>query len=131
MPVSPLPEDNGTEEHSLPWRAPVRPTLATIASTILDNTVDALPIASQLRANKQLKKSCEDPGLEEYERKQLAVITANRNKDLYSRIFAVGAGISTFVGYLFWVGILQLPKRRSNSAGKRNFGAAGAMLALA
>jgi hypothetical protein len=84
----------------------------------------------QSAARKQLKKSCEDPGLEEYERKRLAVITANRNKDLYSQIFAVGAGISTFVGYLFWVGILQLPKRWSNSAGKRNFGAAGAMLEL-
>jgi hypothetical protein len=59
-----------------------------------------------------------DPGLEEYERKRLTAIAARRNRELYSQIFAVGVGISTFVGYLFWVGILQLPKRRSNGAGR-------------
>ena len=125
-----LHKDNGKAERSLPWQAPVRPTVATIASTILDNAMDALPIVSQLRANQQLKKSSGDPGLEEYERKQMAVIARNRNRELYSQIFAAGASISTFVGYLFWVGILQLPKRRNDNAGKRNFGAAGAMLGL-
>jgi hypothetical protein len=77
---------------------PVRSTLATMASTILDNTMDALPFIGQLHANKQLKKSCEDPRLEEYERKQLAVIAANRSRELYSQIFAVSVGIGTFVG---------------------------------
>jgi hypothetical protein len=57
-------------------------------------------------------------------------MATNRNRELYGQIFAVGAGISTFVGYLFWVGILQLPKRRSHDNGKRDFGAAGAMLGL-
>ena len=128
--LSPLSEDNVNEEHSLPWQAPVRPTVATIASTILETTVDALPIVGRLRANKQLRSSSEYPGLEEYERKQLAVIATNRNRDLYSQIVAAGAGIGTFVGYLFWVGVLQLPKRRDKDSGKRNFGAAGAMLGL-
>lgn len=99
--LPPLPEDNGKGEHSLPWQAPVRLTLATIASTMLDNTMDALPIIGQLRANKQLKKSYEDPRLEGYERKQLAAIAANRNGGLYNQIFAVSAGTSTFLGYLF------------------------------
>ena len=125
-----LQEDIGKADRSLPWQAPVRPTVAIIASTILDNAMDALPVVSQLRANQQLKKSSGDPGLEEYERKQMAVIARNRNRELYSQIFAAGAGISTFLGYLFWVGILQLPKRRSDDAGKRSFGAAGAMLGL-
>jgi hypothetical protein len=57
-------------------------------------------------------------------------MATNRNRELYSQIVAVTAGIGTFVGYLFWVGILQLPKRRSSETGKRNFGAAGAMLGL-
>jgi hypothetical protein len=60
--------------------------------------MDALPIFGQLRPNKRLKKSCEDPRLEEYERKQLAIIAANRSRELYSQIFAVSVGISTFVG---------------------------------
>ena len=128
--LSPLKDGSGKPEHGLPWQAPVRPTISAIASSILDNTMDALPIVGQLRANKQLKKSSQDPGLEDYERKQLAVIATNRNRELYSQIFAVGAGISTFVGYLFWTGILQLPKRRSDDTGKRSFGAAGAMLGL-
>jgi sorting and assembly machinery component 37 len=129
--LSPLPEDNRKGGRGLPWQAPVRPTITAVASSILDNTIDALPIVSQLRANKQLRKSSqEDPELEDYERKQLAAMATNRNRELYSQIFAVGAGISTFMGYLFWVGILQLPKRLSRDTGKRDFGAAGAMLGL-
>jgi sorting and assembly machinery component 37 len=129
--LSPLPEGNRQGGRGLPWQAPVRPTITAIASSILDNTIDALPIVSQLRANKQLRKSSqEDPELEDYERNQLAVMATNRNRELYSQIFVIGAGIGTFVGYLFWVGILQLPKRRSHDNGKRDFGAAGAMLGL-
>lgn len=129
--LSPLSEGNMKGGRSLPWQAPVRPTVTAIASSILDNTIDALPVVSQLRANKQLRKSSqEDPELEDYERKQLAAMANNRNRELYSQIFAVGAGISTFMGYLFWVGILQLPKRLSRDTGKRDFGAAGAMLGL-
>jgi sorting and assembly machinery component 37 len=114
----------------LPWQAPVQPTITAIATSILETTIDALPIVCQLRANRQLKKSSHDPELEDYERRQLAAIATNRNRELYSQIFAVSAGIGTFLGYLFWVGILQLPKRRSNDTAKRNFGAAGAMLGL-
>jgi hypothetical protein len=54
----------------------------------------------------------------------------NRNCKLYSQIVAVTAGIGTFVGYLFWVVMLQLPKRRGTETRKRDFGAAGAMLGL-
>lgn len=126
-----LPSElSAKRNRGLPWQAPARPTLAAIASSILESTIDGLPIVSQLRVNKQLKKSSEDPELEDYERKQLAVMATNRNRELYSKIVSIGAGISTFVGYLFWVGILQLPKRHSNEAAKRNFGAAGAMLGL-
>jgi sorting and assembly machinery component 37 len=128
--LSPPHDVNGKGQRGLPWKAPLRPTVATIASSVLESTVDALPIVSQLRANKQLKKSSYDPELEDYERKQLAVMATNRNRELYSQIVAVGAGIGTFVGYLCWVGILQLPKRWSNDTGKRDFGAAGAMLGL-
>ena len=128
--LSPLLEGNGKGERSLPWQAPMPATIATIASTLLGNTIDALPIVGRLRANQQLKRSSENLGLEDYERKHLALLARNRNRELYGQIFAAGAGISTFVGYLFWVGILQLPKRRTNDAGKRSFGAAGAMLGL-
>jgi sorting and assembly machinery component 37 len=129
--LSPASRGSGKGQHGLPWQAPVRPTITTIASSVLENTMDALPIVGRLRANKQLKRSSQDPDLEDYERKQLAVMATNRNRELYSQIVAVGAGIGTFVGYLFWVGILQLPKRTSHETGKRNFGAAGAMLGLA
>lgn len=121
---------SGKAKRSLPWQAPVQPTVASIAANLLDSTIDTIPIVSQLRENKQLKKLSQDLDLEDYERKQLAVMATNRNRELYSQIVAVGAGIGTFLGYLFWVGILQLPKRTSNATGKRNFGAAGAMLGL-
>jgi hypothetical protein len=52
-------------------------------------------------------------------------MVTNRNCELYSQIVAVTTGIGTFVGYLFWVGMLQLPKRRSIETRKRDFGAAG------
>jgi sorting and assembly machinery component 37 len=128
--LSPPSDVNGKQRRSLPWQPPLRPSVAAIASSILENTFDALPIVSQLRANKQLKRSSQDPELEDYERRQLAVTATNRNRELYSQIVAVTAGMGTFVGYLFWVGILQLPKRRSSETGKRDFGAAGAMLGL-
>ena len=128
--LSPLPKGSGKEARALPWRAPARPTITAIALSIADSTLDAVPIIGQLRTNNQLKKSSQDPGLEDYERKQLAVIATNRNRELFSQIFAVTAGISTFVGYLFWVGILQLPKGRSNGAARRDFGPAGTMLGL-
>jgi sorting and assembly machinery component 37 len=129
--LSPLPKGNRQGGRGLPWQAPVRPTVTAIALSLLDDTLDALPIVSQLRANKQLRKSSqEDPELEDYERKQLAVMATNRNRELYSQVFTIGAGIGMFAGYLFWVGILQLPRRWSRDNGRRNFGAAGAMLGL-
>ena len=114
----------------LSWQAPIRPTFGSFTYTVLDNTLDALPVVGQMRTNRQLKKASQDPDLDEYESKQLAVMASNRNQELYSQIFAVGAGIGVFVGYLFWVGMLKLPQRQRASGGRRDFGTAGAMLGL-
>lgn len=128
--LAPPSQVRGKGKPSLPWQVPPSPTMAGLAASILETTLDALPIVGQLRVNRQMKKSSEDATLEDYERKQLAVMATNRNRELYSQIVAATVGMSTFVGYLFWVGILQLPRRRSNENGKRDFGAAGAMLGL-
>ncbi len=123
-------EGSEKAKQGLPWQAPVRPTFGALAFTILDNTMDALPVVGQLRSNRQLKKASQDPDLDEYESKQLAVMASNRNQELYSQIFAVGAGIGVFIGHLFWVGMLKLPQRQRASGGRRDFGTAGAMLGL-
>ena len=117
-------------KQGLPWQAPVRPTFRGVALTILENMVDTLPVIGQMRTNRELKKASQDPNLDDYESKQLAVMAANRNQELYSQILAVGTGVGVFVGYLFWVGMLKLPQRQRANGGRRDFGTAGAMLGL-
>ena len=116
---------------SLPWQAPLRPTLSAMSAAILENMLDSVPIIGQVRATSLLRQASQDPELDDFESRQLALSARNRNRELYSQIVVVGAGIGTFVGYLFWVGLLRLPlkgKRKGN--GRRDFGVGGAMLGL-
>ena len=115
-------------EH-LPWREPETPTIAGIAYTVLDNLVDSVPIVGAMRTNGYIKLSSQELGIDDYEARELALAARNRNRDLYSQIVAVTGGIGAFVGYLFWVGMIKIPRRAANG-GRRDFGTAGAMLGL-
>lgn len=126
----PSQDSVGKNAPRLPWQAPNRPTAGAIASAILENTIDALPVISQLRTNRQLKKMSQGPDVDDIESKQLSVMAESRNRELFSQLFAVGAGMGVFVGYLFWVGMLKIPGGQRASGGRRDFGMAGAMLGL-
>ena len=115
-------------EH-LPWREPEMPTIAGIAYTVLDNLVDSVPIVGAMRTNGYIKLSSQELGIDDYEARELALAARNRNRELYSQIVAVTGGIGAFVGYLFWVGMIKIPRRAANG-GRRDFGTAGAMLGL-
>lgn len=116
---------------TLPWQVPMQPTFAAMGGTVVQGVLDSIPVVGQFRTNKQLKQAAQNPELDDLESKQLARIARNRNRELYSQIMGVGAGIGAFIGYLFWVGLLKLPdrsKRKEN--GRRDFGEAGTLLGL-
>ena len=113
----------------LPWQEGATPTIAEMLYTVLDTVVDSFPIVGTMRTNSQIKLSSQEPDLEDYEARRLALGARNRNRELYCQIAAVTGGIGAFVGYFFWVGMIKIPRRAVNG-GRRNFGTAGAMLGL-
>lgn len=70
----------------------------------------------------------------EQEKQQVQAIATTRRKELFSQIVTVGTGISAFVGYLFYTGIISLSDEEEEFSEKNSLsdlGEAGALLAMA
>ena len=123
---------------SLPWKAPERGGLLAIGSLVVENVLDSIPLVDQLRASNRLARAAKDSRtMTEEEKKQVQAIATARRRELFSQVLTVGAGVSAFVGYLFYNGILALStgeEEGEEGPEKRNLadmGEAGAMLAMA
>lgn len=125
------------EKGALPWRAPERGGLLAIGSLVLENVLDSIPLVDQLRASNRLSRAANESGyMPEEEKKQVQAVATARRRELFSQVVTVGAGLSAFVGYLFYNGIISLSTDNGEEEGgeKRNLadmGEAGAMLAMA
>jgi len=122
------------DKGALPWMTPERGGLITIGSLLLDNILDSIPLVDQLRASNRLARAAEDSDMTDQEKEQIRAIASARRRELFSQIITVGAGISAFVGYLFYTGIVSLPSDEAEMSEKRglaDMGEAGAMLAMA
>ena len=120
----------------LPWKAPERGGLWTIGSLVLENVLDSVPLVDQLRASNRLSRATRESSyLTEEEKKQVRAAAAARRRELFSQVLAVGAGVSAFVGYLFYNGIVSFStSEEEEGVDKRSLadmGEAGAMLAMA
>ncbi|KAI9870360.1 MAG: hypothetical protein M1830_004339, partial [Pleopsidium flavum] len=120
----------------LPWLAPERGGLTTIGSLLLSNILDSIPLIDQLRASNRLTLAANESNLTEQEKAQVQAIATARRRELFSQVITVGAGISAFVGYLFYTGIVSLPGEEEEMVagekrGLADLGEAGAMLAMA
>lgn len=125
------PHGKGATPHasSLPWQAPARASMSTIGYTVLQNMADSTPILKQFRANERLKQAATDAELGDLESKQLEAIAKAMRREQYSQIVTVATGISAFIGYLFYTGIVSLPKREESDE-KPDFGEAGELLGI-
>ncbi|RJE27165.1 Mitochondrial import receptor subunit [Aspergillus sclerotialis] len=92
---------------ALPWRAPERPSLPKIGTTILNTVADATPIWKDFRTNARIKSMAEskDSGLSEQESKTLSEFAKQSRSDLVLSIATVGAGVIALVGYMMSVGL--------------------------
>lgn len=119
---------------TLPWSAPERGGLLVIGSLLLDNVLDSIPLIGQIRASNRLTRAAEDSDMTEQEKQQVQAIATTRRKELFSQIVTVGTGISAFVGYLFYTGIISLSDEEEEFSEKNSLsdlGEAGALLAMA
>jgi len=113
----------------LPWRALEPPTMGLRAFAVLEQTLDAIPLVGDWRNSEQQLRRWSAPGLD-HESRHLAAVAAKRNRDVFTRLLAAGVGCGTLLMYLIWAGTLRLPGRRVQKNGRRDFGAAGAMLGI-
>ncbi len=120
---------------TLPWKAPERGGLMAIGSLLVTNVVDSIPLVDQFRATNRLARAADDGDLNETEKTQLRAVATARRKELVAQIVTVGAGLSGFVGYLFYAGILSLSSEEEVEEDEKqnlaDMGEAGAMLAMA
>lgn len=126
------------EKGPLPWKAPERGGLLAVGSLVLENVLDSIPLVDQLRASNRLSRAADESGyMSEEEKKQVRAVATARRRELFSQVVTVGAGVSAFVGYLFYNGIISLSTDgggEEEGGEKRNLadmGEAGAMLAMA
>lgn len=123
---------------ALPWKAPERGGLLAIGSLVLENVLDSIPLVDQLRASNRLSRAAEEnSSMTEEEKKQVQAIAAARRRELFSQVVTVGAGVSAFVGYLVYNGVISLSTGEEEveegweKRSLADMGEAGAMLAMA
>lgn len=130
LPVSPSAvlmghyNDPDSSKSRLPWRAPEPPRVSAMINSMFDSVCENTPGIRLLRAAQASHNS-----VIEVDETALRRERAKR-REFYSQAAAVGAGISAFVGYLFWEGIVKLPSRRPLGRDQKSFGLAGAMLGI-
>jgi sorting and assembly machinery component 37 len=100
------PRRKAFETDPLPWVAAQTPSLTSVGATILENIADSLPVISQIRTNNRLRHAAADPDLAHMERSNLKTLSANQRKEFLSQVVTVVAGISAFVGYMYYHGVL-------------------------
>lgn len=115
---------------NLPWQKLPKRTWRDLSASILDNITTSLPLIGPAYLHPTLEDNYDAVGTKAVQgEKQSALVTTKARQLLYSQIFTSFLGLAALTGFLFWKGLLGLPggiPRR----GKRDFGAAGAMLGL-
>lgn len=96
--------------------------------TVVENLVEALPVIGS-HAMIELPHSQLKAEESAYAQKQRAVSDIRRKQKLYDQVVFSTLGFGSFVAYMFWTGLLVLPRQTVKSS-RRDFGAAGAMLGL-
>lgn len=91
----------------LPWKAPERGSLLSIAGVLGTNIMDQIPIISHLRQNQEIRASHEAEGDEE-SRDAAREITSVRNKELLTTVGIIVAGVGLFMGFLFQQGVITV-----------------------
>ncbi|KAL9616369.1 MAG: hypothetical protein Q9160_008763 [Pyrenula sp. 1 TL-2023] len=117
-------DNHNSSESRLPWQAPEPPRVSALIHSVLDSVCENTPGIHLLRGKQSSHNSVIEMD-ETAQRRERA-----RRREFYSQAAAVGAGISAFVGYLFWEGIVKLPPRRVLGRDQKSFGPAGAMLGI-
>lgn len=112
------------EDRRLPWQAPEAPRASVLTGQVLESILDTIPGMSHIRARQYSQTAAAETDETTVKQNRL------KNREFYSQAAAIGAGVSAFVGYLFWEGIIKISTAAASGADRKSFGPAGAMLGL-
>ena len=116
-------------QEPLPWLSPI-PVLGTErVLAMIENLVAALPVIGRSHATTELPQVRSTSETTIHARKQKAISNLRGGQRQFDQIIFSTLGFGTFIGYMLWTGLLVLPQRTVRP-GRRDFGAAGAMLGL-
>jgi sorting and assembly machinery component 37 len=118
-----------TFERPLRWRVPEPVTGSGRILAIVETLVGALPVVGRNRAAIELPETRSSSEKASYVTKQKAVRDLRNKQGIFDQIVFSSLGFGIFIGYMFWAGLLVLPRRAAKPS-RRDFGAAGAMLGL-
>ncbi|KAI1621691.1 Tom37 C-terminal domain-containing protein [Exophiala viscosa] len=111
----------------LPWQVPGDKSLGQLCYAIIDGCVSAFPVIGLTYTVSEVKGDhASSDG--RYRRKQLRLTRLQHRRDLYVEILASTCAVTGLVGWLWYKGMLQLPRRTPKG---RTFGEAGALFGLA
>jgi sorting and assembly machinery component 37 len=112
-----------------PWLEVGSVTGAERFLAVIDNLMEALPVIGRSHAAIELPQVRSTQSTTVHMRKQKAISDLRRRQQQFDQTLFSILGFGTFIGYMLWAGLLILPQRTAQ-AGRRDFGAAGAMLGL-
>lgn len=110
---------------ALPWLQPTPVTGSERVLAIIEDLFGALPVIGRPNGVTELSQRQSS----DYATKQKTIVTLRHEQRLFDQVVFSSLGFGLFLGYMFYVGLLVLP-RRATKASRRDFGAAGAMLGL-
>lgn len=102
-----------TQREILPWKAPERPSLPKIGSTIFATIADATPILGAFRTNARIGKLARETGsgLSDQDSKILSEYAKNGRMDMWLSIAAAGAGVVALGVYMVSAGLVRISTR--------------------
>ncbi|KAI9810177.1 MAG: hypothetical protein M1827_006623 [Pycnora praestabilis] len=92
----------------LPWLVPESEGLLGIGSLLVENIADSIPIISQFRTASRLRDAHLADALTDEDKSQVKASDKALRRELLTQIATVTVGVSAFVGYLFYTGIVSI-----------------------
>jgi len=112
----------------LPWQSPRGRTWQQVAQEVVESCVTSIPLLASAYDIPVVHPSG-SRDRNRFRQKQMALAKVRHQQIIYTQMIASASGVVALVGFLFWKGILQLPRGTPKSS-TRSFGEAGALLGL-
>lgn len=115
-----------TKNVTLPWQAPSKRSLGELCHAVIDGCISSMPVIGSAYSVSEVD-SYDASNDDRYRRKQTRSLQLQHQRDLYVEILASTCAVTGLLGWLWYKGMLQLPRRAPKG---RTFGEAGALLGL-